>query len=69
MSDAMYDLQHLGDQSDLGGLHPVDLYVMRYLTITDDPALLEKLLEVQAPTQQTLKDATRHFETAARTKN
>jgi hypothetical protein len=68
MSDAMNDLQRLGDQSDLGELHPVDLYVMQYLTITDDSALLEKLLEVEAPTQQTLKDATRHFETAERTK-
>jgi hypothetical protein len=33
MSDAMNDLQRLGDQSDLGGLHPVDLYVM---PITDN---------------------------------
>jgi hypothetical protein len=29
---------------------------------------LDKLLEVEAPTQQTLKDATRSFETAKRTK-
>jgi hypothetical protein len=63
MSDAMNDLQCLGDQSDLGGLHPID-----YLTITDDPALLDKLLEAQAPTQQMLKDAKRRFETAERTK-
>jgi hypothetical protein len=40
---------------------------MQYLTITDDPALLEKLLEVEVPTQQLLKDATRGFEAAART--
>jgi hypothetical protein len=54
MSDAMNDLQRLRYQSDLGGLHPIDLYVMQYLTITDDPALLDKLLEVEAPTQQLL---------------
>jgi hypothetical protein len=41
---------------------------MRYLTITDNPALLENLLELEVPTQQLLKDATRRFETAARTK-
>jgi hypothetical protein len=68
MSDAMNELQRLGDQSDLGVLNPIDLYVMRYLMITDDPALLAKLLEVEVPTQQLLKDATRRFETAARTK-
>jgi hypothetical protein len=67
-SDAMNKLQRLGDQSNLGGLNPIDLYVLRYLTITDDPALLEKLLEVEVPTQQLLKDATQGFETAARTK-
>jgi hypothetical protein len=67
MSDAMNELQRLGDQSDLGVLNPIDLYVMRYLMITDDPALLAKLLEVEVPTQQLLKDATRRFETAART--
>jgi hypothetical protein len=32
-----------------------------------NPALLEKLLEVEVPTQQLLKDATRRFDTAART--
>jgi hypothetical protein len=68
MSDAMNDLQRLGDQSDLGGLHPVDLYVMRYLTMTDDSSLLDKLLEEEAPIQQTLKDAKRRFETAERTR-
>jgi hypothetical protein len=36
--------------------------------MTDNPALLEKLLEVEVPTQQLLKDALRRFETAARTK-
>jgi hypothetical protein len=68
MSDAMTELQRLGDQSNLGGLNPIDLYVMRYLTMTDSPALLEKLLEVEVPTQQLLKDGVRRFETAARTK-
>jgi hypothetical protein len=68
MSDNMNELQRLGDQSDLGGLNPIDLYVMMYLTITDNPALLEKLQENQVPTQQLLKDATRRFEAAARTK-
>jgi hypothetical protein len=33
MSNAVNDLQRLGDQSDLAGLGPEDLYVMRYLTI------------------------------------
>jgi hypothetical protein len=41
---------------------------MRYLTITDDQALLEKLLEVEVPTQQLLKDVMQRFETAAITK-
>jgi hypothetical protein len=59
MSDAVNDLQRLGDQSDLEGLFPADLYVMRYLTMTDDPDLLDKLLEIEAPTHQLLKDATR----------
>jgi hypothetical protein len=68
MSDAFNDLQRLGDLSDLGGLHPADLYVMRYLTITDDPDLSDKLLEIEAPTQQLLKDATRRYQTAERTK-
>jgi hypothetical protein len=49
MSDAVNDLQRLGDQSDLAGLGPEDLYVMRYLTITDDPELLDKLLEIEVP--------------------
>jgi hypothetical protein len=68
MSDAVNDLQRLGDQSDLEGLFPADLYVMQYLTMTDDPDLLDKLLEIKAPTQQLLKDATRRYETAERTK-
>jgi hypothetical protein len=68
MSDAVNDLQRLGDQSDLAGLGPEDLYVMRYLTMTDDPDLLDKLLEIEAPTQQLLKDATRRYENAERTK-
>jgi hypothetical protein len=68
MSDAVNDLQRLGDQSDLAGLGPEDLYVMRYLTITDDSDLLDKLLEIKAPSQQLLKDATRGYENAERTK-
>jgi hypothetical protein len=68
MSDAVNDLQRLGDQSDLAGLGPEDLYVMRYLTITDDPDLLDKLLEIKDPSQQLLKDATRRYENAERTK-
>jgi hypothetical protein len=44
------------------------LYVMRYLTITDDPDLLDKLLEIEAPSQLLLKDATRRYENAERTK-
>jgi hypothetical protein len=35
---------------------------------TDDPDLLDKLLEIKAPTQQLLKDATRRYENAERTK-
>jgi hypothetical protein len=46
----------------------LDLYVMGYLTMTDDPDLLDKLLKIKAPTQQLLKDATRQYETAERTK-
>jgi hypothetical protein len=68
MSDAVNDLQRLGDQSDLAGLGPEDLYVMRYLTLTDDPDLLDKLLEIKSPSQQLLKDATRRYENAERTK-
>jgi hypothetical protein len=41
---------------------------MQYLTITDDPDLLDKLLEIEAPSQQLLKDATRGYENAERTK-
>jgi hypothetical protein len=65
MSDAMTELQCLGNQSTLGALNPIDLYVMRYLTMTDNLALLQKLLEVEFPTQQLLKDVVRLFETAA----
>jgi hypothetical protein len=68
MSDAVNNFQRLGDQSNLAGLGPEDLYVMRYLTITDDPELLDKLLEIEAPLQQLLKDATRRYENAERTK-
>jgi hypothetical protein len=41
---------------------------MWYLTITDDPDLLDKLLEIEAPSQQLLKDATQRYENAERTK-
>jgi hypothetical protein len=68
MSDAVNDLQRLADQSDLAGLGPEDLYVMQYLTITDDPDLLDKLLEIAAPSQQLLKDAMRRYKNAERTK-
>jgi hypothetical protein len=68
MSDAVNDLQRLEDQSDLAGLGPEYLYVIRYLTITDNPDLLDKLLENEAPSQQLLKDATRQYENAERTK-
>jgi hypothetical protein len=68
MSDAVNELQRLGDQSCLAGLTPDDLCVMRYLTITDDPKLLDKLLEIDDPTPRLLKDATRRYENAARTK-
>jgi hypothetical protein len=37
MSDAMSELQILGDQATLGAFDATDLYIMRYLTITDDP--------------------------------
>jgi hypothetical protein len=68
MSDAVNDLQRLGDQSCLAGLGPDNLYVMRYLTITDDPELLDKLLKIDDPTPRLLKDATWRYETAGRTK-
>jgi hypothetical protein len=68
MSDAVNDLQHLGDQSNLAVLGPEDFYVMQYLTITDDPDLLDKLLEIEAPLQPLLKDATRRYENAERSK-
>jgi hypothetical protein len=41
---------------------------MRYLTITDDPELLDKLLEIEDPSPQLLKDATPRYENAGRTK-
>jgi hypothetical protein len=41
---------------------------MQYLTITNNQDLLDKLLEIEAPTPQLLKDATRQYETAERTK-
>lgn len=66
MSDAVAQLQRLGDQATLGDLAPEDLYVMRYLTMTSDDPLLEKLLEVELPTKIQLRDVIRRFETAAR---
>jgi hypothetical protein len=68
MSDAVNELQRLGDQSCLAGPTPDDLCVMRYLTITDNPELLDKLLEIDDPTPRSLKDSTRRYENAARTK-
>jgi hypothetical protein len=68
MSNAVNDLQRLGDQSCLAGLSPDDLCVMRYLTITDDPELLDKLLKIDNPTPRLLKDATWRYENAGRTK-
>jgi ribosomal protein S27E len=41
---------------------------MRYLTMTDDPKLLEKMLEKELPTQQNLIDIVRRFENASRTR-
>jgi ribosomal protein S27E len=67
MSDAMAELQKLGDQATLGALDATDLYIMRYLTMTDDPKLLEKMLEKELPTQQNLIDIVRRFENASRT--
>jgi hypothetical protein len=54
MSDAMAELRKLGDQATLGALDAMDLYIMRYLTMTDDPKLLEKMLEKELPTQKNL---------------
>ena len=68
MSDAVNELSRLGDQSCLEGLTPDDLCVMRYLTITDESELLDKLLEIDEPTPKLFKEATRRFENAARTK-
>jgi hypothetical protein len=68
MSDAMAELQKLGDQATLGALDATDLYIMRYLTITDDPKLLEKMLEKELPTQQNLINIVKPFENASRTR-
>jgi hypothetical protein len=67
MSDAMAKLRKLGDQATLGALDATDLYIKRYLTMTDDPKLLEKMLEKELPTQQNLIDIVRRFENASRT--
>jgi hypothetical protein len=40
---------------------------MRFLTMTDDPKLLEKILEKELLTQQNLIDIVRRFENASRT--
>jgi hypothetical protein len=58
----------LGDQATLGALDATDLYIMRYLTMTDDPKLLEKMLEKELPTQQNLINIVRRFENASRTR-
>jgi hypothetical protein len=49
MSDAMAELQKLGYQATLGALDATDLYIMHYLTMNDDPKLLEKMLEKELP--------------------
>jgi hypothetical protein len=67
MSDAMAKLRKLGDQATLGAIDATDLYIMRYLTMTDDPKLLKKMLEKELPTQQNLIDIVRRFENASRT--
>jgi hypothetical protein len=56
MSDAMAELRKLGDQATLGALDATDLYIMRYLTMTEDSKLLKKMLEKELPTQQQLID-------------
>ena len=68
MSDSVAQLQRLGDQATLGALTTDDLYVMRYLTLTPDEPLMDKMLEVEVPTKQLLKDVIRRFEGAARNK-
>jgi beta-lactamase class D len=40
---------------------------MRYLTMTEDSKLLEKMLQKELPTQQQLIDIVRRFENASRT--
>jgi ribosomal protein S27E len=67
MSDPMAELGKLGDEATLGSLDATDLYIMRYLTMTDDPKLLKKMLEKELPTQQNLIDIVRRFENASRT--
>jgi hypothetical protein len=67
MSDAMAELRKLGDQATLGALDATDLYIMRYLTMTDDPKILEKMLEKELPTQQKLIHIVRPFENASQT--
>jgi hypothetical protein len=68
MSDAMAELRKLGDQATLCALDATDLYIMRYLTMTDDQKLLEKMLKKELPTQQNLIDIVRRFENASRTR-
>jgi hypothetical protein len=68
MSDAMAELRKLGDQATLGALDATDLYIMRYLTMTDDPKLLEKMLEKELPTQQNWIDIVRRLENASWTR-
>jgi hypothetical protein len=68
MSSAMAELRKLGDQATLGALDATDLYIMRYLTMTKDPKLLEKMLEKELTTQQNLIDIVRRLENASRTR-
>jgi hypothetical protein len=66
MRNAMAKLLKLGDQATLGFLDATNLYSMRYLTMTDDSKLLEKMLEKELPSQQNLIDIVRRFENASR---
>jgi hypothetical protein len=61
MSGSMAKLRKLGDQATLGALDATDFYIMRYLTMTDDSKLLEKMLEKELHTQQNLIDIVRHL--------
>jgi hypothetical protein len=67
MSDAMAELRKLGDQATLGALNATDLYIMRYLTMTDDLKLLEKMLEKELHDPTKSDRYCRWFENLSRT--